>query len=88
MMAEKPIVASRVDAIPNIIKDGKNWLLVAVDDAEKASEAVYELYTNTELKKSLVENAYKDVHERFDEKRVALEHMKLVEEFCANEKKV
>lgn len=28
MMAAKPIVASRVDAIPNIIKDGENGLLV------------------------------------------------------------
>lgn len=86
MMAEKPIVASRVDAIPDIIKDGKNGLLVDVESAEEASKAVYELYTNVELKNSLIENAYKDVHERFDEKRVALEHMKLVEELCANKK--
>lgn len=86
MMAGKPIVASSVDAIPNIIRDGENGLLVEVDDASGASKAVYELYTNDELKDSLIENAYKDVHERFDEKRVASEHMKLVEELCANKK--
>lgn len=86
MMACKPIVASRVDAIPDIIKDGKNGLLVDVDDAEEASKAVYELYTNVGLKNDLIENAHKDVHERFDEKRVALEHMKLIEEFYANKK--
>lgn len=84
MMAGKPIVASSVDAIPNIIRDGENGLLVEVDDASGASKAVYELYTNDELKDSLIENAYKDVHERFDEKRVASEHMKLVEELCVN----
>ena len=87
MMAGKPIVASRVDAIPNIIRDCENGLLVDVDSAEEASKAVYELYTNAALKNSLIENAYKDVHERFDEKRVASEHMKLVEELCANKKK-
>lgn len=86
MMASKPIVASRVDAIPNIIRDGENGLLVEVDDDIGASKAVYELYTNADLKNSLIENAYKDVHERFDEKRVAAEHMKLVEELCANKK--
>lgn len=86
MMAGKPIVASSVDAIPNIIRDGENGLLVEVDDASGASKAVYELYTNDELKDSLIENAYKDVHERFDEKRVASEHMKLLEELCVNKK--
>ncbi len=40
MMAGKLIVASRVDAIPNIIRDGENGLLVEVDDASGASEAV------------------------------------------------
>lgn len=44
MMAGKPIVASRVDAIPNIIRDGENGLLVEVDDAVGASEAVLRIY--------------------------------------------
>lgn len=84
MMAGKPIVASRADAIPDIIKDGKNGLLVDVDDVENASEAVYELYINVDLKNRLIKNAYKDVYKRFDEKRVALEHMKLIEVFCTD----
>lgn len=43
MMAGKPIVASRVDAIPNIIRNGENGLLVEVDDATGASEAVLQM---------------------------------------------
>ena len=39
-MAGKPIVATSVDAIPNIIKDGENGLLVNVDDVDGASKAV------------------------------------------------
>ena len=40
MMAGKPIVASRVDAIPNIIRNGENGLLVEVDDDIGTSKAV------------------------------------------------
>lgn len=40
MMAGKPIVASRVDAIPNIIRNGENGLLVEVDDDIGASKTI------------------------------------------------
>ena len=43
-MAGKPIVASSVDAIPNIIRGGENGLLVEVDDDIGASEAVLRIY--------------------------------------------
>lgn len=54
MMAGKPIVASRVDAIPNIIRDGENGLLVEADAAAGASEAVLQIYRDKELKDKLV----------------------------------
>ena len=50
MMAGKPIVASRVDAIPNIIRNGENGLLVEVDDDIGASNAVLRIYQEKELK--------------------------------------
>lgn len=74
MMVGKPIVASNVDAIPNIIEDGVNGLLVKVDDANEAGKKILELYFKESLKKQLVENALKDVHDRFNVKRVAEEH--------------
>lgn len=46
MLARKPIVATRVDAIPNIITDHVNGLLVNVDDPQEACKAVIELYNN------------------------------------------
>lgn len=59
MMAGKPIVASRVDAIPSIIEDGENGLLVEVDDAAGASKAVLQIHKNNELREKLI------VHGRF-----------------------
>lgn len=79
MMAGKPIVASNVDAIPNIIRDGENGLLVKVDDAVGASKAVLRIYQDDELKNRLVTQGMEDVHNRFNARRVSEEHGKLFE---------
>ena len=79
MMARKPIVASRVDAIPNIIQNGKNGLLVRVDDAIGASKAVLQIYQEDGLKNRLVTQGLEDVNERFDARRVSDEHGKMFE---------
>lgn len=79
MMASKPIVASRVDAIPNIIRDGENGLLVEVDDAFGASKAVLRIYQEDGLRDRLVAQGMKDVHDRFNARRVSEEHRELFE---------
>ena len=79
MMVGKPIVASKVDAIPNIIRDGENGLLVGVDDATGASKAVLRIYQEDGLGDRLVARGMEDVHNRFDARRVSEEHGKLFE---------
>lgn len=79
MMAGKPIVASRVDAIPNVIRNGKNGLLVEADDASGASEAVLQIYQEDDLRDRLVTQGLEDVHNRFNARRVSAEHEKLFE---------
>lgn len=79
MMAGKPIVASSVDAIPNIIQDGENGLLVEVDDDIGASEAVLRIYREAGLRDRLVAQGMEDVHSRFSARRVSEEHGKLFE---------
>ena len=87
MMAGKPIVASRVDAIPNIIRDGENGLLVEVDDAVGASKAVLRIHRENGLKNRLVAQGMKDVHNRFNTQRVSEEHGKLFERIILSDKK-
>lgn len=79
MMAGKPIVASRVDAIPNIIRDGENGLLVDVDDVAGASEAVLRIYRDKELKDRLIKQGLKDVLNRYNVRRVSEQHQELFE---------
>lgn len=80
MMARKPIVASRVDAIPNIICDGENGLLVEMDDVVGASTAVLKLYLNNNLKSKLIDKGLETVYKKFDVQRMTRETEKLFEE--------
>lgn len=80
MMAGKPIVASKVDVIPNIVWNEENGLLVEVDNATEASEAMIRLYRNAKFKQNLVIQGIKDVYSKFDTQRVEKEHEKLFEE--------
>ena len=80
MMARKPIVASRVDAIPNIICNGENGLLVEMDDVVGASTAVLKLYLNNNLKSKLIDEGLKTVYKKFDVQRMTRETEKLFEE--------
>ena len=77
MMAGKPIVATNIDAIPNIIRDGENGLLVEPDSEMAAYKAVMRLHTDSKLRERLIDRSRKDVHKRFDVRRVAREHEEL-----------
>ena len=79
MMVGKPIVASRVDAIPHIVSDGENGLLVEVNDFVGASEAVLRIYQEKELKDKMIAQGIEDVHKKFNARRVSEEHGELFE---------
>lgn len=81
MMVGKPIVATKVDAIPNIIKDGENGILEDIDDVSGMCEAIYKLYIDKAYYNKLVNNGKVDVKERFDAKRMADEHMEVFNAF-------
>lgn len=81
MLCEKPIVATRVDAIPYLIEDGVNGLLVGVDDYKAATEAVLKC-REIETSDRLVASGLRTVHEKFDAKRVANQCQQLFKEDC------
>lgn len=78
MISRKPIIATRVDAIPDIITDGENGLLVEVDNINHICSTVIKLYNDKTLRKELSENGYRTACERFDIKRVVKEHDLLI----------
>lgn len=80
MLTLTPIVATNVDAIPYLITDNKNGMLVEKNNWKMASEKVIELLENKELKDRIIENGLKTVKSRFDVKRVSMEYEELYED--------
>ena len=77
MLTMKPILAAKVDAIPEIVSDGKNGLLVECEDYKGAADAVVRLHDDSRLRNVLVENGRRIVEERFNVERTAREHRDL-----------
>ena len=77
MLCGVPIVTTNVDAIPYIIKDHENGLLVNVDDIKEGYDAIIELIKNDQLRKKLIDKGKKMVIEKYDVRRVVKEHDKL-----------
>lgn len=73
MAAGKPVVATSVGAIPEIIENGKNGLLVHPSDIEGLSNAVYTYLEDDKLAKKVGERNFKYVRENFTWKKSAIE---------------
>lgn len=80
MLSEVPVVATRVDAIPYLINDGENGLLVDKDNWNDAAQKVIKILENHALKQKLINNGKVDVRKRFDARRVSEECEKLYRE--------
>lgn len=79
MWAKKPIVATKVDAIPELITDGINGLLVEKDDVIAVKEAALHIYKDKNLSEKMCGEGKRIVEERFSVIRVVAEHEKLFE---------
>lgn len=73
----KPTVATRVGAIPDLIVDYENGLLVDMDDAQQATDSICRLHDDERLRCNIVENGALRVRALFDVRRVAREHERL-----------
>ena len=70
MMMEKPVVATKVDAIPYVVGDA--GLLVDIDDYKRASELVITIFKDKGLKSQLIKKGIVQA-KRFDVNKTAKE---------------
>lgn len=82
MAAGKNVVATRTDAIPTLIDDGKDGLLVEVDNPEDVRNKVIWSRNHPKEAEDMRKRAFKKVAERYDISRVVDQHVDLFVNLC------
>lgn len=82
MAAEKNVVATRTDAIPTLIDDGIDGLLVDVDNPEDVRDKVVWLYNHPVEARAMRERALAKVVNNYDINRVVEQHIRMFDELC------
>lgn len=78
--AELPLVASRVGAIPEMVRDGETGLLVTPGDVEELTVALYWLITNPGWRQRLGQQAAQTVRQTFDSRKNAQQLLSLLKQ--------
>ncbi|NQJ72113.1 glycosyltransferase family 4 protein [Streptococcus suis] len=86
MSQKKPILATNIGGINDLITEGETGMLIEVGDLDSAVSKSFELRNNHELSKYLANNAYSRVVEQFSIEKQMAEIESLFIEMCNNEK--
>lgn len=87
MISNKPIIATNVDAIPNLIDHNIDGLLIQQDSVDECIEAVNKLVNDQALREKIILNANEKVRSMFDVRRVVMQHEKLINQILNNSNK-
>jgi len=79
MASKKPVIASKVGAIPKIIKDEINGLLIEPGNIDELNKAIIELLKDEKKSNLIAENGYTRVRNDFSSRKMASEYMKVYE---------
>lgn len=74
MIMRKPIVATRVDAIPNLIEDKVNGYLADVDNIDMIFQGIIKIKEDENFKNRIIKNSYYKVINKFNIKNTVKAH--------------
>jgi len=80
-LLEKPIIASNIGGIPEIVENGETGYLCSLDDVDQWIEKIRFLLDNTNVARKLGENARKYVEEKFDWRKIGQGFLKNLKDF-------
>jgi glycosyltransferase involved in cell wall biosynthesis len=80
MASGKPVIATRVGAVPKLLMDGRCGLLIEPGNADALSSAILELLGNTEMARQLGEKGRAHVTKHFSAKAMANSYMRMYQE--------
>lgn len=84
MACEKPIVASRVGGIPEVVRDGETGLLAPPKDSASLAGELVKVLKNRELAARLAANGLKRVREYFTVERMVEETLSVYERLAGS----
>jgi glycosyltransferase involved in cell wall biosynthesis len=85
LAAHKPIVATRVGAVENVIEDGKTGLLVPASDCAQLALAILRLLEDPALRSQLANAGQEHVRTKFSSERMAGEYLAAYAELLAEQ---
>jgi glycosyltransferase involved in cell wall biosynthesis len=80
MALKKPVIATRVASLPEIILDNQTGILVPLDDPVKLAESIERLAADAGLRETFGKAGRKWVEEKFDARRMAEQTWRIYEE--------
>lgn len=83
LACRKPIIATAVGGIPEIIEHGKNGILVEPENPEVLSTAIETVLQNKELQETLSWNGYESVKYRFQWETAATKYVSVFQRLLA-----
>jgi len=83
MAARKPVVATRVGAVPKVIEHDRSGILVKPADEQGLAEAIISLLEDHEKAERLAEQGYRKVRDEFSAERMAEQYLMVYQELSA-----
>ncbi|MHA1721833.1 MAG: glycosyltransferase family 4 protein [Candidatus Baldrarchaeia archaeon] len=80
MAAGKPVIATNVGGIPEIVDHEVNGLIVEPHDVKELSNAIIRLLSNDKERQRMGKNAKKKVEERYDWRKLVFDILRVYEE--------
>jgi len=84
LSCEIPVVGSDVPGIKEIVREGRNGLLVPAGDAGSLSEAIYSLVADPSLREALGRSARESIQSKYDQATIVSQTRKLYEALCVS----
>ena len=81
----KPVIASSVGGIVDIVKDNKTGLLFSEKDPQAIADAIYMLASDKKLYTRLAKDGFKYVSENFATKNIARRTIEIYENVLKND---
>ena len=83
MASKVPVIATSVGAIPNVIEDGINGLLIPPKNSDAISEAINKMLSNGDSAKEMELKGFEKVRDHYSSKQMAIKYLAVYKELLS-----